>query len=72
MWLAAKGRYDEAEEILRKMAKWNGVNLPNKAAIKLDRPETEHMLKVSHVKGTTYKLTIMSHINVSTYQNFQD
>ena len=46
MWLVAKGRYDEAEEILHHMARWNGVKLANKASVKLDRPDTEHMLQV--------------------------
>ena len=33
-WLVSKGRYEEAENIIRKIAKFNGKNLPSKLNLK--------------------------------------
>lgn len=37
IWLTAAGRYDEAEEILGKIARWNGVDVPAEK-LRLRRP----------------------------------
>ena len=33
-WLVSKGRYEEAENIIRKIAKFNGKTLPSKLNLK--------------------------------------
>jgi len=41
-WLIAKGRYEEANEIIQKCAKVNGVTLPDKVVDSSSEEKTEH------------------------------
>ena len=42
-WLVVNNRVDQAEEVLKKAAKFNGITLPDKF---LEKPASDHMLKV--------------------------